>query len=93
MSLQRLDWQEIEGLDRGAITPETLVAAAEIVEAVRVEGEAAARRYGERFGEISPGDNIVIERPELDRASDELSPSDRELLQRTADRIEATTDV
>ncbi len=31
----------------------TLVAAAEIVEAVRIEGETAVRRYGERFGEIS----------------------------------------
>jgi phosphoribosyl-ATP pyrophosphohydrolase/phosphoribosyl-AMP cyclohydrolase/histidinol dehydrogenase len=88
MSLRRLSWQEVMCLDRGATDAVTLAAAAEIVDAVRVEGEVAARRFGELFEEVAPGERIVIERPELARAAADLSPSDRELLQRTADRIE-----
>jgi phosphoribosyl-ATP pyrophosphohydrolase/phosphoribosyl-AMP cyclohydrolase/histidinol dehydrogenase len=79
----------VQRLDRGPVEPATLAAAAEIVEAVRVEGEPAVRRYGERFGEISSDGALVIDRPELERALADLPQSERDLLTRTADRIGA----
>ena len=85
--MRRLNADEIRRQERTAVDPETVAAAAEIVEAVRREGEAAVRRFGERFGEISVGDRLLIERPELNRALDQLPPADRALLERTSERI------
>jgi len=86
--MKRLTAEEVRRQKRNAVGTETLAAAAEIVEAVRCEGEAAVRRYGERFKEISKGGALVVERPELDRAFGLLSGSDRDLLERTTERIE-----
>jgi histidinol dehydrogenase len=86
--MQRLTAREIRDQRRCAVDPETLVAAAEIVEAVRVEGEIAVRHYGGRFGDISDDGRLVIGRPELDSALELLPRADREVLERTASRIE-----
>jgi phosphoribosyl-ATP pyrophosphohydrolase/phosphoribosyl-AMP cyclohydrolase/histidinol dehydrogenase len=88
MILRRIDAAQVKRLHRGPADAETLAAAAEIVDAVRVEGEPAARRYGERFEEISQADALIIDRGELDRAREDLPRGDRELLERTAERIE-----
>ena len=63
--MQRLNTEDIRCEKRTAVDPQTLIAAAEIVEAVRSGGEPAVRLYGERFGEISANDRLVIGRPEL----------------------------
>ena len=86
--MRRLNPDEIRRQTRTAVDPETMAAAAEIVEAVRREGETAVRRYGEHFGEISVGDGLMIERPELNRALNQLPPADRHVLERTSQRIE-----
>lgn len=88
MRLQRLEPAEVDRIARQAVDPKTLVAAAEIVEAVRVDGEAAARSLGDRFGEISENGELVFRQPVLDDALQSLPKSDRELLQRTSGRIE-----
>jgi histidinol dehydrogenase len=88
MRLKRIDPEEVDRLDRVGVDPATLVAAAEIVEAVRVGGEPAAREFGERFGEVEAGDELVVRRSDLDRAFRQLPEDDRNLLGRTAERIE-----
>jgi len=75
---------------RGAPVPaEALIAATRIVEAVRRGGEAALREQAERFGELLPGEPIVIERPSLEKALRGLDRADRECLERVAGRIQA----
>jgi phosphoribosyl-ATP pyrophosphohydrolase/phosphoribosyl-AMP cyclohydrolase/histidinol dehydrogenase len=58
-----------------------------IIDAVRCEGEPALRRYGERFGELSPGEPLVIEKKALQQALRSLAKHERGLLERTAKRI------
>lgn len=72
-----------------AVSAEALAAAQPIVEGVRARAEAALREYAQRFGEIRPGEPIVIERPALERALGSLDPVDRERLERVAGRIRA----
>jgi len=66
----------------------TLATAAEIVEAVRREGEVALRRVAERFGDLEPGGPLVLGRDEIERAVDRIPTADRDLLERVAGRIE-----
>jgi phosphoribosyl-ATP pyrophosphohydrolase/phosphoribosyl-AMP cyclohydrolase/histidinol dehydrogenase len=89
MTMRRLTPAEVGLIDRRATEHETLEVAAEIVDAVRDEGEVAVRRYAEEFGEISPGDPLLVGPEELDRALAALREADRQLLERTAGRIEA----
>jgi len=86
--MQRLTAEEVWERERTVVDPETLDGAAEIVEAVRIEGETAVRRYGERFGEVSANAGLVIGRRELDSALRRLPRGDRDLLERTAERVE-----
>ena len=86
--MRRLTAEEVWERERTAVDPETLNGAAEIVEAVRIEGEIAVRRYGERFGEVSANERLVIGRGELDGALRRVPRGDRDLLERTADRVE-----
>ena len=75
---------------RGAAVPaEVITAVTEIVEAVRSGGEAALREQAERFGELMPGQPIVVERPPLEKALRGLDRADRERLERVAGRIRA----
>jgi len=89
MGLRRIRPDEVRTLRREPGDVETLAAAAKIVEAVREGGEAALRRYAERFGDRRPGDPLVLGPEELAAARDRLSTTDRALLERTAERIAA----
>ncbi len=71
----------------GAVTPEALVVAAPIVDAVRTRAEAALREYAERFGDVAAGGPLFLARPALDRALRDLPVSDRGRLERVAERI------
>jgi len=71
----------------GGIDATTCRTAAEIVEQVRVGGEAAVRRHSDRLGDLGAGDVIRIERAQLDAALANLAPDDRAVLERTASRI------
>ncbi len=72
---------------RSPISAETLGEAAQIVENVRRRGEAAIREYGERFGDLEPGDRLVLDGDDLMSALGGIDPSARGLLERTARRI------
>lgn len=72
---------------RGSLSPEVARQAAEIVESVRAGGEAELRRLSEGFGDIEPGANLVLGRPELETAFEGLDPTHRVALERVAGRI------
>lgn len=70
------------GLDK-----ETLATTQHIISEVEAEGEKAVRRYAERFGELGAGAALLVDNAELRRHYDALSTSNRELLERVAERI------
>jgi phosphoribosyl-ATP pyrophosphohydrolase/phosphoribosyl-AMP cyclohydrolase/histidinol dehydrogenase len=84
---RRLTPEQVGRLDREAVDAATLAAAAEIVEEVRSGGEAAVRRLAERFGDLQPGDQLVLDRAELQSTAARLPVAQLDLLQRTAERI------
>ena len=87
MRLRRVTPDEVEQLRREAVDAETLAAAAGIVEEVRTGGAPALRTLAERFGDVRPGQPIVLGREALQAALEELPADQRQLLERTAGRI------
>ena len=85
MTLRRLD--ALPARRSGPIDPDVLRRAGEIVEDVRMRGERALRDHGERHGDLSPGRELVLDRPRLDRAAEGISPAELEVLERVAGRI------
>ena len=77
---------------RTVVPGQALAEAAPIVEAVRAGGEAAVRRYAERFGDVQPGEVLFHDRPALERALTLLAPGDRVRLERVAERIRRFAD-
>ncbi|REK37961.1 MAG: histidinol dehydrogenase, partial [Actinobacteria bacterium] len=73
---------------RPAVTAEVLEQARDIVEQVRSDGEPALRRLAERFGDTHEGTPIVIDRDELASSLNRIDDATRDLLRRTAGRIE-----
>lgn len=69
------------------VDPEVLMEAGVIVEDVRRRGETALREHGERFGDITPGQDLVLERARLDEAAARVSPAEADVLERVAGRI------
>ena len=60
--LTRLKAAEVPAIRRDPVDPKARSVAEPIVEAVRLEGEVAVRRYAEQFGELQPGDKLVYTR-------------------------------
>lgn len=58
-----------------------------IIDEVTAEGEAALRRWAVTFGEIGTDDELFLDRAALARALREIPIADRELLERSRDRI------
>ena len=71
------------------VDDKTLEEAAIIVEDVRGRGEEAIRDHGERFGDLNPGEPVVIDSERLGDALAELDSHERTLLDRTTGRIRA----
>ena len=71
-----------------SLDPDTLSAAATIVDTVRERGDSGLREFIATF-EGRSGDPLVIDRSELDRAAARLAADQREVLSRTAHRIRA----
>jgi len=85
MTLRRLD--ALPARRSGPVDPDVFRRAGEIVEDVRMRGEAALRDHGERHGELFPGQELVLDRPRLDRAAEGIPPAELEVLERVAGRI------
>lgn len=67
----------------------TLAHAKRIVDDVRARGDVGVREWGERLGDVAVGVPLVLGREELRRAFEGLPREQRELLERTAERIRA----
>jgi histidinol dehydrogenase len=88
--LKRIAPADVPAVRRCPVDKKARVVAEAIVEAVRAEGETALRRYAEQFGELQAGASLVLTRDvELKKAYDEISQEEREMLERTAERIRA----
>jgi len=87
--LRHVPFDQVPRLRRGAVDPATLSAASIIVEEVREGGESALRRHAERLGDLAPGGKLLFDRADLLEALHDLPRADRDLLQRTADRVRA----
>jgi histidinol dehydrogenase len=85
--LPRLAPATVARLARRPVDPDTLSAAAAIVEDVRANGEAALRHHAERLGDIVPGEPIVVDGDSLAAAARSLDAGQRETLERVAGRI------
>ena len=66
----------------------TLSQAAQIVEDVRRRGERAVRDHAERLGDLPQGATWAYSAADLEAALERIRPDERELLERTARRIE-----
>jgi len=88
-TLRRLRPSEIESALRQPVDAETLRQAGAIVEDVRMDGESALRRYAEQFGERQPGEQLVLERDDLEAALADLPQEQSALLARAGERIGA----
>lgn len=74
---------------RGPVVPEeSLPAISRIVSGVRDNGMAALRQYAEWWDRLPAGAPLVKSKADLQAALRSLRPSERELLERTAGRIE-----
>ncbi|MYH53893.1 MAG: histidinol dehydrogenase, partial [Gemmatimonadetes bacterium] len=71
-----------------AVRPEMIAPVLEIVESVRRGGEAKLREYAERWDGLEAGRALTRSPAEMRTALDSLPRSDREVLERTAGRIE-----
>lgn len=72
-----------------ALDPAALEVARTILDDVERRGEPALREHAERLGDLEPGDDLLLDRSALKRATETLHPNDRVLLHRVADRIRA----
>ena len=87
--LRRLELTAVPQLRRAAVDGATLDAAARIVQDVRDRGEAALRHHAERLGDLAAGEPLFRTRADMLAALDGISTADRDVLERTADRIRA----
>lgn len=90
--MRRLTVDEVRSVQRDPVDTTTLQRAAEIVERVRTGGEPELRALAEEFGDLQPGQPLILGRAELERAANKVDSETLELLERTADRIAAFAD-
>jgi histidinol dehydrogenase len=89
MTLRSVAFRDLEGRlrEREPVDAETLGHAARIVSDVRTNGDEALRRYARTHDRVEDGAPLLLGREALEAALSETSHEDRELLERTANRI------
>jgi len=85
--LNRRRFQDLRISDVQPIDSDTLRIARGILDDVSRNGDESVIAYARRFGELSANDTPLISRERCRRALEELPRSDREVLERTANRI------
>ncbi len=73
----------------GPLDAEALRTASEIVEDVRCRGEVAVLEHATRLGDLQPGAPLYFTGEELNAAVEKITPVERDLIERTAQRIRA----
>ncbi|MBY0312772.1 MAG: histidinol dehydrogenase [Phycisphaerales bacterium] len=87
--LQRLRPDQLTTRRTNVLQRDTLDAAQAIMNDIVAGGDAAALMHAQRLGDIHPGGKVVYSSDELLDALHRLPIAQRELLERTADRIRA----
>ncbi len=87
MLLRPITIEALEQTRIDPVEPSAGAAAAEILGRVRAEGWPAVREYSERFGDLEPNQPAIYHRPELEAALDQITPDQRGILERTAQRV------
>lgn len=72
---------------REPVDAATLAGVAPIVDEVRREGLVAVERHAHRFGELAPGQRVMLDRAALSELVKTISRTDLDLLERTAASI------
>jgi len=85
--LRRIKPADVSANRRSAVDPVTLREAALIVDDVRENGEAALVKHALRLGDMKEGDPLVLDRGALKKALGKIDAADRDVLERTAERI------
>lgn len=85
--LPRRNPGELQRARRAAVDAQTLLSAQRIVDDVHSRGLAALHEHALAFGDIQPGDPLVLQRQELLSALDSLSSNERRVLEQAAERI------
>lgn len=86
--LKRVDPSEIHRQRRRPVDETTMQQAAAIVEEVRSGGETALRNHGQRLGDLTEGQAIVLTESDLRNSYEGLESEQQSLLSRVAGRIE-----
>lgn len=86
--LRRISPADLNGETRSPIDREAEREAVDIVEDVRAGGEDSLRSHAERFGDVEPGEPLILSRGDLKTAFESLAGEERELLVRVHGRIE-----
>lgn len=87
--LRVIPLDEVEASAPSAVDETTRITARSIVDSIRAGGEAVLREYATGLDGLPPSAPLVLDRAALERARDQLDPSTRALLERTAERIRA----
>ena len=86
--LRRVDAAEV-GRERQPAVPPTIIAPVlEIIEAVRERGEEALHEFAERWDGLEAGGALLRTPRDMQAALESMAGSDRDVLERTAGRIE-----
>lgn len=80
--LRRISPADLNGETRSPIDREAEREAVDIVEDVRAGGEDSLRSHAERFGDVEPGEPLILSRGDLKTAFESLAGEERELLVR-----------
>ena len=86
--LRRVPPGDVGRARQPAVPREIIPTVLEIIESVREGGEGALREYAERWDGLEAGGALVRTPGEMEAALDSVPGADREVLERTAGRIE-----
>ena len=86
-ALRTVSPDDLPARRRPPVDRATLDAAQRIIDEIERDGDAAVRRFAERFGECAPGDPLVLEARDLSAAADRIDRETRGVLERVAERI------
>jgi len=87
MLLKRVEPADVSSMTSDPVDTATLVAAAEIVDRVKQDGESALLEYGKKFGDIKDNETYLIQPEKLKESFETLTKDKQDILVRTAKRI------
>ena len=85
--LQPVSLSDLENARFDPVEPAAARTATAILDRIRQDGWSAVQDCSERFGDLEPGQATVYRRADLEAALEQITPEQRGILERTAERI------